>query len=123
MLSLLLTTALPLPLQQDCNFATPAPAPIFYPSSELVIENPIYAENPTDPDIAKHCFFGASADIAIFEMDTTPGKVVDFDRNEMATGQRLRSVATYRAGRKLVPPVDEMETLDVLNRSNPWTNY
>jgi len=66
---------------------------------------------------------GASADIAIFDLDTSPGRVVDFDLNEMATDQRLRAVATYRAGRRMVPPAEEMETLDVLNRSNPWANY
>lgn len=66
---------------------------------------------------------GASADIAIFERDTSPGRVVDFDLNEIATEERLRAVATYRAGRLMVPPAEEMETLDVLNRSNPWANY
>lgn len=66
---------------------------------------------------------GASADVAIFDVDTTPGTVTDFDRNVMPTRHRLRAVATYRKGRRLVPPTEPMETLDVLNRSNPWTNY
>ncbi|MEM6623520.1 MAG: amidohydrolase/deacetylase family metallohydrolase [Pseudomonadota bacterium] len=66
---------------------------------------------------------GASADIAIFDLETTPGRVVDFDMNEIATDQRLRAVATYRAGRRMMPPTETMETLDVLNRSNPWANY
>lgn len=66
---------------------------------------------------------GNTADIALFELDTSPGEVVDFEGNKIETQERLRCVATYRKGCRMTPPDEQMETLDVLNRVNPWTNY
>lgn len=66
---------------------------------------------------------GASADIAIFERDRSPGTVVDFEGTSMSTDERLVAVATFRRGKRLESPGRELETLDVLNRANPWVSY
>ena len=70
-----------------------------------------------------HLKVGASADIAVFDLDASPGAVVDFEGNKIETQERLKAVSTYRRGQRLQPPAEPLETLDVLNRVNPWSNY
>lgn len=65
---------------------------------------------------------GASADIALFELDTGGGhEFTDFFGNTVTAEQRLIPCMTIRRGKILKPVSRSTETLDCLRRGNPWT--
>ena len=66
---------------------------------------------------------GAVGDIAIFDFEEGDFIFEDFFGNTVNSNHRLKAVYTIRKGREMQPPQRTTETLDVLNRTNPWKNY
>ena len=66
---------------------------------------------------------GSVADLGIFELAEGPHRLVDFFEHEISADRRLVPAQTLKAGRVLAPVASRTETLDVLNRANPWANY
>jgi dihydroorotase len=66
---------------------------------------------------------GATADIGIFDIVTEPMEMKDFFGHKIRVEKRLIPFITLRQGQILLPINRETETLDVLNRANPWHAY
>ena len=66
---------------------------------------------------------GAPADIAVFQMATGDHVFEDFFNHKMNAKERLVPFMTIRNGEILEPVTRVTETLDCLNRGNPWGHY
>ena len=65
----------------------------------------------------------AVGDVAVFELQEGDFSFVDFFGNTVHSNNRLTAVHTFRQGQVMLSPNRETETLDVLNRANPWKSY
>jgi dihydroorotase len=65
----------------------------------------------------------AVGDVAVFELQEGDFNFVDFFGNTVHSNNRLTAIHTFRQGQVMLPPDRETETLDVLNRANPWKSY
>jgi len=63
---------------------------------------------------------GGLADIAIFDMPTDDYIFEDFFNNKLKAKERIVPFMTIRKGEILEPLTRTTETLDCLNRGNPW---
>jgi len=63
---------------------------------------------------------GGLADIAIFDMPTDDYTFEDFFNNKLKAKERIVPFMTIRKGEILEPLTRTTETLDCLNRGNPW---
>ncbi len=66
---------------------------------------------------------GAPADIAIFDMETDDHIFEDFFNHKIKAKERLLPFMTIRKGEILEPVTRITQTLDCLNRGNPWGHY
>ena len=66
---------------------------------------------------------GAVGDVAIFDFQEGDFRFADFFGNTVTSNHRLKAVKTFRKGREMQPPQRTTETIDILNRANPWKNY
>jgi len=66
---------------------------------------------------------GASADLALFQLQDGEFIFHDYDGNTLTSGYRVSAEQTFRRGERMARPNRETEVPDFLNMGNPWANY